>query len=502
MSGLRRVISNTLISLIGQVITWTSTMLLTIAYGRFLSDVQFGKLYLALTIAGLMGTPIEFGLNQQVTRDVAIDRKKALNYFSNVFLIKALASLVLYGGTLLICEPLGYDKEQQILVAICGLDLLLASIGTTIKSLHYAFERAYIPAIGEIIRKVLTAALGIILLKAGAGIVVMALILLGSTLISTVWQTIGFFFLVGIKFTIDLKLMWKLIRTSIPFFISGVMGVIYARIDALLISLLASTQVVGWYGVSYRLFETLGFLPAAITPIMYPLFAKFSISSEQNLKTAIEKSMNFLIFLGMPITIGMIIVAPDIIGFLYHNPDFAHSIPALQMLAPGVVLLYANTVISNTLMSINQERKFPIVAGISMVFNIGLNLTFIPFYGHVAAAAATSLTELLIFIITLQMLPKQLRPWRCLSTCLKSFLASLVMALAIWLTQTYGILIWPFQTINLLVILPIAILAYFGPALLLRTIPREDFDALLQAFRRKGEPTPNQSQEPLPVEVK
>ena len=76
MNRLRRVVNNTLISLVGQAITWTSTLLLTIAYGRFLGDVKFGELYFAITFVGLIGFPIEFGFNQQITRDVAQDTVK------------------------------------------------------------------------------------------------------------------------------------------------------------------------------------------------------------------------------------------------------------------------------------------------------------------------------------------------------------------------------------------------------------------------------------------
>ena len=71
MNRLRKVIGNTVISLLGQGVTWGSTLLLTIAYGRFLGDVKFGKLYFAITFVALIGFPIEFGFNQQLTRDVA-----------------------------------------------------------------------------------------------------------------------------------------------------------------------------------------------------------------------------------------------------------------------------------------------------------------------------------------------------------------------------------------------------------------------------------------------
>src|SRR2546423_14616970 len=80
MNRLRRVINNTAISLLGQIVTWISTMLLTIAFVRFLGDVKLGELFLAITYVSLIGFPIEFCFNQQITRDIAQYPDKALKY--------------------------------------------------------------------------------------------------------------------------------------------------------------------------------------------------------------------------------------------------------------------------------------------------------------------------------------------------------------------------------------------------------------------------------------
>src|SRR5439155_14031308 len=88
MNRLRRVVGNTVISLLGQGVTWTSTLILTIAYGRFLGDIKFGELYFAITFVSLIGFPVEFSFNQQLTREVAQEPGKALHYLSNILLIK------------------------------------------------------------------------------------------------------------------------------------------------------------------------------------------------------------------------------------------------------------------------------------------------------------------------------------------------------------------------------------------------------------------------------
>ena len=358
MANLRRVIGNTFISLLGQAITWCSTLLLTAAYGRFLGDAKFGELYFAITFVMLIGFPVDSGFNQQLTRDIAQEPGKALQYLSNTLLIKLVLWSVLYIAILLLCRYLGYTAEVQILVTICGITLLSGSIASTFGSLHNAFERVVYPVVGTILEKGFTAAAGIVMLKLGFGVQVMAFVLLGGSLINATWQAYWFFRLVGTRISIDFEQIRDLLKTSIPFLIYGILGVIYYRLDTVMLSLMANTTVVGWYGAGYRIFDTLVFLPSLIiSAIAYPIFSKLSLSHEEQLKLAIEKSLNFLLFCSMPIATLLIVAAPNIIGFLYHRAEFTPSAPVLQALAPGLVFLYANSVFASIIMSTRHKKE-------------------------------------------------------------------------------------------------------------------------------------------------
>lgn len=477
MDRLRKVIGNTVISLLGQGVTWTSTLILTIAYGRFLGDIKFGELYFAITFVALIGFPIEFGFNQQLTRDVAQEPSRALRYLSNILCIKILLWLLLYGCILVACRLLGYPVEVQTLVAICGGTLLSGSIANTFSSLHYAFERVTFPVIGTILEKGLGALIGILALRYGAGVQIMAWVLLGGSLSNVLWQTVWAIRLVGIPHGFDPGLIRDLVRKSIPFLVYGVLGVIYYRIDTVFLSLVASDAVVGWYGAGYRVFDTLVFLPSlVIGAIMYPIFSKLSLHSEKDLKIAAEKSMNFLLFFGIPIAVGLIVAAPNIIGFLYHRAEFVHAVPVMQLLAPGLVFLYVNSVFSSIIISTRHEKNITIMAGIALVFNVGLNIIAIPMYKYIGAAAVTSLTEFLLMCLAFVFVPRALWPTGSAKVGAKAIAAGLVMALVIW----------TIRQMNLFIILPVAMLTYFVAAALLGTIPREDLKALYTSIRNKA----------------
>ncbi len=476
MNSLRKVLSNTGVSFIGQIVTWVSTLALTAAYGRFLGDEKFGELFFAISFIALVGFPIEFGFNQQIVRDVAQDLKKALRYPANVLLLKLALWATLFGVVLGISNALGFAREERILVALIGCVLLISATGSTFGSIHTATQRQVFPAIGLVIDKGLGAIIAILWMRNGGGVVEAAFALLIGASAGAIWQFFWFVRLVGIRWKLDFHVMRDLVWQSVPFLTYGVLGVIYYRVDTVLLQALTTTATVGVYGAAYRLFDTLVFLPnIVIVAVMYPVMAKLSVSSERQMKLAIEKSVNFLLVVGVPVMVGLIVAAPNIIGFLYHNSDFTPSIPVLQALAPGLAILYLNSVWTTALMSLKMEKQLPWIAGVALVFNLGGNLLLIPRLGAVGAAVVTSLTELLLMGLSLWVLPRRVFPMRSLATAAKALGASLVMALAVVVLSK----------LSILVIVPVAGVVYAAVATALATIPRADMEALYLAVARR-----------------
>ncbi|HEY0754793.1 MAG TPA: flippase [Ktedonobacteraceae bacterium] len=487
MRVLRKVVSNIVISLVGQAITWVSTILLTAAYGRFLGDTRFGELYFAITFVALIGFPIEFGFNLQLTRDVAQKPEEALRYLTNTLLLKLLLWLPFYAVLIALSWLLGYPPDERLLIGICGITLFSTSVANTFAGLHSAFERTYFSATGSIFERVIDAVAGILLLKFGAGVEAMALVLMTGSLVNTLWQGAWCFGKVGFFQRPSRSFMASLFKSSLPFLVYGVLGVIYYRVDTVMLSLMTNDTVVGWYGAAYRLFDTLLFLPSlVISAIIYPLFAKLTLHSEQQLKLAIEKTMNFVLFCGIPIATFLAVAAPQIIGFLYHNPDFNHSILTLQALAPGLIFLYANSVLAAILLSTHRERKMLILALSALVFNLTVNSILIPLFAQLGTALTTSATELLLLIISLLLVPRKLLPVKSLLSALRICFAAGVM----------GACLWWLQNNTLLLLLPIALFVYIVVALLCKALPLADLRIIYASMRDRKKRAPVALSEP------
>ena len=474
MINLRRIIKNTVISFLGRGINLISTLLLSIAYGRFLGAFAFGELYFAIMFVYVVGILID-GFSNQITRDVAQKPESASRYFSNVLLIKLGGWLIIYTVILLLSWLLGYSFEVRTLIAICGIDLLCNAIVKTFVTIQYALERTFFPIIGDVLEKGLVSLLGFLLLRAGAGVEVMAVVLVGGSLVNVLWEAIWYLRLVGTGFAIDPKLIGKLVRADFPFLISAVLAAGCASIDTILISLMENSTVVGLYGAAARITDVMNFLPSTVMfLVMYPVIAKLATTSDTEMKLAIEKSMNFLLFCVMPIATMFIVAAPNIIRFLYGS-GFAGAVPVLQVLGPYLIFLFINYVLVTVVLSKRQDKFVPISMGAALVFNIGLNLILIPLFQHIGAAIVALLTEFLLCCMNIFIIPRSMLPLGSLRVAFKALIASLLMATVII----------PLHTLHIFVILPLAMVAYIGTAFLLGVIPREDYLVVYNTFLRK-----------------
>jgi O-antigen/teichoic acid export membrane protein len=355
-------------------------------------------------------------------------------------------------------------------------------------ALHYAHERTLYPAMGMVLEKGLSAIVGFILLRNGASVQTMAFVLLGGSVIDAIWVGFWFFRLAGWHVSISRAIARKLLHGSIPFALYGVLTVIYYRIDTVLLSLMTSAAVVGWYGAGYRLFDTLFFLPSIIVnTVMYPVFSKLSTTSPAAMKVAVEKCMNLLLLCSFPIAVLFVLGAPNIVDFLYHRADFVNTIPVIQGLAPGLIFIYVNALLMSLIVSTKGEKKIPIMASAALVFNLGLNLYIIPHYQQVGAAIVTSLTELLLLGISFVYVPRHLLPGGSIKVGAKVLVASILMGMAAFLLRGFSIFVMG----------PGALVVYIFAATILRTIPGEDIQTLFRAFKSRGKRGSNEILENL-----
>jgi O-antigen/teichoic acid export membrane protein len=480
---LERAVSNSSIMVVSQLITWTATLVLTAALGRYLGDAGFGELYLAMSFGVIFSVLVEFGLDQQLVRAVARDRSLAGTYLVHSAAIKMVLSVLAYAIILVLIQVLEYPTEHKLTIAVYCLVLLFNGLSGSLTAVYQASERVFHSAVGTIIEKGFIAVAALAMLSAGVGVTLIAAVFVAGSLLSVLWKGLFLRRMVRLPVAFEIATMQKLVMGALPFFLYWALGAVYYRIDVVLLSKLTDAAVVGWYGAAYRLFDTLVFLPSTVsTVIMFPILARLAVGSRADLRLAMNKGLDVIVMLGVPICTGLFILAEPIIQFIYGKPEFLNAVPVLRYLAVGLFLLYVNSVLAVALVSLNQERKMTVVAGLATVINLGLNWLLIPHFQHLAAAAVTVATELFILCYLGVFIPKDLLTRASLGVFLKASVAASVMALTLHALEGHSILL----------LVPVGGLAYGVSGLILRLVPPEDVrmfrDAVVARRRARAAP--------------
>jgi O-antigen/teichoic acid export membrane protein len=264
---------------------------------------------------------------------------------------------------------------------------------------------------------------------------------------------------------------------AVPFFLYWALGSVYYRVDVVLLSKLTDATVVGWYGAAYRLFDTLVFLPSIVSSaILFPILARLALHSRAELRAALDKGLGVVLMIGFPICTGLFVLAEPIIQFVYGRAEFQPAVPALRWLAVGLIVLYVNSVLTVVLVSLNQERKMTVAAGIATIVNLGLNWWLIPQFQHVASAAVTATTEVFILVYLLSFIPRDLLSFSSVVTLAKTAAAAAGMAVVLLVLRDQ----------SLLLLVPLGGLVYISSGLVLRLVPPEDIRLIRQIVLSRG----------------
>jgi O-antigen/teichoic acid export membrane protein len=467
MSDVRSMAKNTAVLFVSQLLTYVIAFFVTIYSARYLGVAGYGLIQYALSLSAILIILTELGLSTLSIREIARDKSLATKYTSNILLIKTVLSLVTISITFAIVTVMNYPQSSAYVVYIIMGSYVVNAFTTIFSSLSQAYEKMEYLAVGSILNSVIMLA-GVLLVRHyNLNIVIFATIYLIDSLICLFyWITISSWKFVLPKLEFDWDFSKITIKESIAFAMFGIFTLIAFRIDNVLLSFLSGDYAVGIYSAAYNLMVVITFIPTVYVMSIYPILSRFYISAKDSLKFSYDKSLQYMFIVALPIAVGTTLLADQIILLIYQSA-FEPSILVLQILIWTIPLIFLDNVLSTSMSSINKQRDTMKIMFFAMIFNIILNLIFIPMYGYKASAGITVLTELFTFTFYSRNMSRYDYKIDLKKILPKPLIASLIMGLFIYLTQ-----------FNLFIEIFIAILIYFGALFLLKTFKEEDFDLI------------------------
>lgn len=390
---------NSLYLIIAQIFSKGVTFFYYLIIARHLGDVGIGKYSFILSLVGIFYIISEFGLENLIVRDIAIQKNKALLYLSNASLIKLSLAII---SIIIITIFINFtDKTPDVKfgVYIISITLLTNGVCSSLESTFNAFEKLKYIAYLDIFINCIKLAGALILLSLDFTLISLLFLILflsiARLLLGLIITHTKFF---KVDFLFDKPTFIYLFRTAFPFALMGIITIIYFRVDSILLSLMKGDAAVGWYAAAFNFITMLMFLSYAFCKAIFPIMSKsFHESKEKFLKIS-QRSISLMFIVGMPIPLGMTFLADKIILLVYGD-DFTESITAMKILGWAIPLIYLNSPLLRMLYSANKQNMAMAIVSIGMIINIVLNFILIPDYSYVGTSISTVAANLVNFIL-------------------------------------------------------------------------------------------------------
>lgn len=245
------------------------------------------------------------------------------------------------------------------------------------------------------------------------------------------------------------KIIKNILFVSIPMSIAPIIGGINKNIDSMTIvrglkGFMTETEAKLQYGILSGKIDTLIAFPlsfnAAFSSILIPTVSSAKASGNfKNAKKKIEFSMLISIIIGLPSTVGMIILAKPILELLFPNQSSGEFLLQISALSITVIMLSQN--VNSVLHGLGKTIIPAVVLGVGSIIKLILNLTLVKVNpeifilgGTAGAALATVISNITSFLIVLYIMRKNITINFGLKTIYKPIVATGMMAICLIFT--------------------------------------------------------------------
>ena len=175
---------------------------------------------------------------------------------------------------------------------------------------------------------------------------------------------------------------------------------IYLHFDTVILAMLSDNESVGYYSSSLKLIKIIIAILAAITAAMFPKMVEvFHNGNKQEFKNMVQQSYELILSIGLPLTIFIYMMAPEIVYILFGT-HFERSIVPLQITSPLILVVSLSSIFGFQILSVHHKDASILFAAVmGMITSLVMSFLLIPSFKEIGASIAILLTEILVLIL-------------------------------------------------------------------------------------------------------
>lgn len=368
---------------------------------RILLPEGIGRISFAFSIVSffmlfaLLGIPT-YGI--RVCAQVRDDRVKLSKTVKELFLINVVMTVIVYIVLLISLFMVDKFSSDKLLYIVCGSAIVLNSCG--MDWLFQALEQYRYITIRSFIFKMLGLILLVIFVRNSSDYIMYAAICVISSYGSNIMNLIFArkyidFRSIGVKLEII-----KHIKPIVIIFSITAAASIYMNLDITMLGFMKDNTAVGYYDIAIKIETLILSFVTALGVVLLPRTTYYLENSMyEKYIIAIEKALNYVKIVALPLTIFFIFAAKKCILIL-AGKSYIEAIPTMQVIMPVVMLSGFSSIIGMQIFISNGKEKYLLIVAITgAIIDIIANYILIPNYSATGSALATTITEFIVLMI-------------------------------------------------------------------------------------------------------
>ena len=387
MDTFKRFTKNSISLFVAKVFSIIFSMAFGIYAARSLGDTGYGVYGFIIVLISYFMVTSEFGLENLIVRDVATQKEKSNDYLATSILFKlvtASVSVLLTVGALLL---LGRG-DIFFIGTIAALTLIPTSIYTSFDACFRAHERMEYIAMVDIIYMALRSGTGIVLLMMGFGLATLfvAFLCVECTRLSLI-ALLYHVKISPISFSFERELFRYFWKESIPLASWKLLGVLYIKVEVLILFIFLGDASVGWYKVSMNITDLISIISMIAMGAILPVMSNFYLESREKFLDLYRTVFRYIVIVMLPVAMGITLFSHELIAIMFGS-QYMNSIPLLRILIWVSVLNFILALLGTVILVIDKFRLAAKLSVINTVVRVLLNIILINKFGFIGAPMA------------------------------------------------------------------------------------------------------------------
>lgn len=390
-SNLIRILANTGWMLFDKVFILILNLVVTVRIANYYGTLGYGMYQYAVSIVALFEIFVTFVDARVVKKRYTTENPNELVW--NATITRMLFSVIsLLGGViyLLFC---GEQADYYLIFIVLLVNAIISSLRFGMQNRYEYLLKSKKVIVASNIALTIGGVFQLIAVSLHMSILAIAVITAVSSLISLIIVYFQYRKEFGrlIQGNFKKKLIFGLIRESLPLAIAASCAIVYSRCDSIMIGNMLSKEKVGIYAIAVKLISVVQIGISPIRESVYPkLIELYETDREQYAKRYIQITaiLTWLFILG---GLTSFVVIPYAFRFL--NPEYSEAFPIYQVYVLGTFFMYNAGLRAGHFTLINRGYVLMYSQIISVILNVGLNYLLIKTIGVYGAAIATVITQ-------------------------------------------------------------------------------------------------------------